>query len=66
VERHVSLAIELLEALPPDFCLEGFPRQCRALTRRGTPCRRDPLPGKDYCPSHKHLEEPAELMPIAA
>jgi hypothetical protein len=36
------------------------------LTRRGTPCRRDPLPGKDYCPSHKHLEEPAELMPIAA
>jgi hypothetical protein len=66
IERHVSLAIEFLEALPPDFCLEGFPRQCRALTRQGTSCRRDPLPGKDYCPSHKHLEEPVELMPMAA
>ena len=35
----------------------GEPRNCRACTRRGTPCQREPLPGRDYCPSHKHLEE---------
>ena len=28
-----------------------------ASTRKGTPCQREPLPGRDYCPSHKHLEE---------
>jgi hypothetical protein len=67
VERHISLAIEYLEALPPDVCLYGVPRQCRASTRKGTPCQRDPLPGMDYCPSHKHLEEPVEaLEPVAA
>jgi hypothetical protein len=66
VERHISLANEFLDALPPDVCLYGVPRQCRASTRKGTPCQRDPLPGMDYCPSHKHLEEPAELAPVAA
>jgi hypothetical protein len=67
VERNISLAIEFLEKLPPDVYLDGVPRQCRASTRKGTPCQRDPLPGKDYCPSHKHLEEPAEeLAPVAA
>jgi hypothetical protein len=66
VERHISLAIEFLDSLPPDVCLYGVPRQCRASTRKGTPCQRDPLPGMDYCPSHKHLEEPAELAPVAA
>jgi hypothetical protein len=66
VERHVSLAVEFIDALPPDVCLDGVPRQCRASTRKGTPCQRDPLPGMDYCPSHQHLEEPAELTPVAA
>jgi hypothetical protein len=32
-------------------------RECRAHTRKGTQCQREPLPGRDYCPSHKHLEE---------
>jgi hypothetical protein len=68
VERNVSLCIEFLDKLPPDVCLDGVPRQCRASTRKGTPCQRDPLPRMDYCPSHKHLEEPAteEFQPIAA
>lgn len=67
VERHISLANEFLDALPADVCLYGVPRQCRASTRKGTPCQRDPLPGMDYCPSHKHLEEPVEaLEPVAA
>ena len=32
-------------------------RDCKAFTRRGSPCRREPQPGGNYCPSHKHLEE---------
>ena len=38
---------------------------CRATTRRGTPCRRTPLPHNGYCPSHQHLAE-TEDIPIAA
>ena len=67
IERNVNLAVEFLEKLPPDVALDGVPRRCHASTRKGKPCQREPLPGRDYCPSHKHLEEPAEeLAPIAA
>lgn len=57
VNRHVKLALRHLEEMPDTIGLDGQPRQCRASTRKGTSCRRDPLPGRDYCPSHKHLEE---------
>jgi hypothetical protein len=61
VERNVKLAIEHLERLPEDGVgLDGQPNECRAHTRKGTPCQRQPLPGRDYCPSHKHLEESLE------
>jgi hypothetical protein len=60
VERYVNLAVEHLEQMPDDVSLDGRPRSCHASTRQGTPCQRDPLPGRDYCPSHKHLEEPVE------
>src|SRR3954452_9975779 len=58
VERHMELADDFLERLRDDVPRCGEPRQCRANTRRGTPCRREPLPAMEYCPSHKHLEEP--------
>jgi hypothetical protein len=61
VDRYVSLAIEHLEQLPTDGGLGGPPPECQAHTRRGTPCQRQPLPGRDYCPSHKHLEEVFEV-----
>ena len=57
VERNVELAQEFLEQLPDDVNLDGTPRECAASTRKGTPCQREPLPGREYCPSHKHLEE---------
>jgi hypothetical protein len=60
VEANINLALEFLERLPADIGLDGQPRQCNAHTRRGTPCQRAPLPGRDYCPSHKHLEETFE------
>jgi hypothetical protein len=57
IERNINLAVEFLARLPDGIGLDGQPRQCQAHTRRGTPCRREPLPSMDYCPSHKHLEE---------
>ncbi len=57
IERYLDLAIDFLENLPDDVSLDGNPRNCLASTRKGTPCQREPLPGRDYCPSHKHLEE---------
>jgi hypothetical protein len=56
VERNIELALEFLDRLPEGVGLDG-PRDCQAHTRKGTPCQREPLPGRDYCPSHKHLEE---------
>jgi hypothetical protein len=56
VERNVELAVEFLEQLPMEIGLDGRPRECLASTRKGTPCQREPLPGRDYCPSHKYLE----------
>jgi hypothetical protein len=61
IECNIALALEHLEQLPEDgIGLDGQPTQCRAHTRKGTPCQRQPLPGRDYCPSHKHLEEALE------
>ena len=61
IDRNVKLAIEFLEKLPESRVgLDGQPSECRAHTRKGTPCQRTPLPGRDYCPSHKHLEEGLE------
>ena len=57
IDCNIRLAQAYLERLPDGAGLGGFVRECRAHTRKGTPCQRDPLPGRDYCPSHKHLEE---------
>lgn len=65
IERNIALAQEFLARLPEGAGLDGIPRQCRAHTRKGTPCQREPLPGRDYCPSHKHLEETFEVAEIA-
>lgn len=66
IECYVRFTDAYLEALPPDVTPFGEPRRCQASTRKGTPCRREPLPGMDYCPSHKHLVEPEEWYPRAA
>jgi hypothetical protein len=61
IDRNVKLALEHLARLPEGgIGLDGQPSECRAHTRKGTPCQRQPLPGRDYCPSHKHLEESLE------
>jgi len=69
IDANVRLATTYLAQLP-NVGPFGEPRHCRACTRRGTPCKREPLPGRDYCPSHKHLKEPfgigGELEPREA
>ena len=37
---------------------EGGALRCHAVTRHGTPCRREPVDGLEFCPSHKHLHLP--------
>lgn len=64
VESNVTLALVYLEQMPEDLDFDGQPRQCRAHTRKGTPCQRQPLPARDYCPSHKHLEETFEAATV--
>ena len=60
IERNINLAAEFIERMPAALVLDGVTPECRAHTRKGTPCQREPLPGRDYCPSHKHLEETYE------
>jgi hypothetical protein len=68
VERYLASVDEFLSRLPKNgFDVNGNPLQCRASTRRGTPCQRMPLPRNGYCPSHQHLVETEESpMRIAA
>ncbi|HEX5893810.1 MAG TPA: hypothetical protein VFY33_03195 [Solirubrobacterales bacterium] len=66
IERHIELIEEFLDSLPAHVTLDGQERNCVASTRKGTPCQREPLPGMDYCPSHKHLEETIELREVEA
>jgi hypothetical protein len=68
VEHFMGLADEFLRRLPKNgFDVNGNPLQCRASTRKGTPCQRMPLPHNGYCPSHQHLVDTEELpSPLAA
>ena len=67
IERYLDLADEFLKRLPQNgFDAYGNPLQCRASTRKGTPCQRMPLPHNGYCPSHQHLAETEEVEALAA
>lgn len=62
VVRYMEFADEYLQNRPQDgFDAYGNPLQCRASTRKGTPCQRMPLPHNGYCPSHQHLAETEEV-----
>jgi hypothetical protein len=66
IELYLGLADEFLQRLPQNgFDAYGNPLQCRASTRKGTPCQRMPLPHNGYCPSHQHLAETEEEELVA-
>jgi hypothetical protein len=62
VHRYMTFASDYLATRPLAVLqLTGKQAECRATTRKGTPCRRLPLPLNGYCPSHQHLVETEEL-----
>ena len=70
IDRNIELALRFITAVPNyAYDSSGIPRQCHAMTRKGQPCQRQPLPASDYCPSHQHLVETfedLELVEMAA
>jgi hypothetical protein len=56
VKEGVGAAITFIEEQLEAGALDGGVARCRATTRKGKPCQRTPLPERDYCPSHQHLE----------
>ena len=66
VHRYLSFAADYLATRPTAALqLTGRRAECRATTRKGTPCQRLPLPRNGYCPSHQHLVE-SEALAAAA
>jgi hypothetical protein len=57
VREGVGAAVAFIEAQIEAGLLDGGIARCRATTRKGKACQRTPLPGRDYCPSHQHLEQ---------
>ena len=56
VNEGVGAAVEFIEEQIEAGTFEGGVARCHATTRKGKPCQRTPLPERDYCPSHQHLE----------
>ena len=66
VREYVGAAERVLDDLTSNGRdVFGNPLQCRATTRRGTPCQRTPVHGNGYCPSHQHLAVTEELDEVA-
>ena len=56
VREGVAAAVAFIESQTEAGAFDGGVARCRATTRKGKPCQRTPLPERDYCPSHQHLE----------
>jgi len=56
VTEGVNAAVEFIQEQIEAGTFEGGVARCHATTRKGKPCQRTPLPERDYCPSHQHLE----------
>jgi hypothetical protein len=62
VTEGVTAAVTFIDEQIEAGALDGGIARCRATTRKGKPCQRTPLPEREYCPSHQHLER----EPVAA
>ena len=56
VTEGVSAAVAFVESQIEAGAFDGGVSRCRATTRKGKACQRTPLPEREYCPSHQHLE----------
>jgi hypothetical protein len=57
VREGIAAAVTFVEEQIEAGALDGGVARCKATTRKGKPCQRTPLPERDYCPSHQHLEQ---------
>jgi hypothetical protein len=65
IDRNISVALDFLNRVPNyAFDTTGVRRSCQAMTRKGQPCQRQPLPASEYCPSHQHLQETFEDLEL--
>lgn len=56
VNEGIGAAVDYVEQQIESGVFDGGVSRCRATTRKGKPCQRSPLPDREYCPSHQHLE----------
>jgi hypothetical protein len=56
ITEGIGAAVEYIEDQIESGAFDGGVARCRATTRKGKPCQRTPLPEREYCPSHQHLE----------
>ena len=62
VDRYMTFARQWFEAQTMQgYDLAGNRLECRATTRKGTPCQRVPLRQNGYCPSHQHLADDFDM-----
>jgi hypothetical protein len=61
VQEGVNAAVAFIEEQIEQGALDGGVSRCRATTRKGKPCQRTPLPEREYCPSHQHLESRSKV-----
>ena len=61
VEQGVRAAVDFIQEQIESGLLDGGIARCRATTRKGKPCQRTPLPEREYCPSHQHLEQRSKV-----
>ena len=61
VTEGVGAAVEFIEEQIEAGTFEGGVARCHATTRKGKPCQRTPLPEREYCPSHQHLEQRSKV-----
>jgi hypothetical protein len=61
VQEGVNAAVAFIEEQIEQGALDGGIARCRATTRKGKPCQRTPLPEREYCPSHQHLESRSKV-----
>ncbi len=56
ITQGIGAAVAYIEEQIESGAFDGGIARCRATTRKGKPCQRTPLPDREYCPSHQHLE----------
>jgi hypothetical protein len=66
VSQGIGAAVAFVEEQIEAGAFDGGAARCRATTRKGKPCQRTPLPEREYCPSHQHLETRTETRRAAA